>query len=89
MGNLGNALQISQQRTAEKEDADSGSTFARKKCVCARMRSRVASAKLEQMVNFAEGQKATTLMREIFAIESSRGEKKKRRKADLKAMGKW
>ena len=30
------------------------------------------------MVNFAEGQKATTLMREIFAIESSRGRKKER-----------
>ena len=64
-------------------------------CACA-VESRVGSAKLEQMVNFAEGQKATTLMREIFAIESSRGRKKEReeeeeeeaKKGGLKSHGK-
>ena len=91
VGNLGNVLQISQQRRRRL-----GLHFCPQK-MCARMRSRVANAnaKLEQMVNFAEGQKATTLMREIFAIESSRGrkeegerEEEEAKKGGLKSHGK-
>ena len=56
---------------------------------CARSRG-AGNAKLEQMVNFAEGQKAT-LMREIFAIESSGGrrkEKEEAKKGGLESLGK-
>ena len=64
-------------RLVNNGEDDSGSTFARKKCA-------LGNAKLEQMADDATWQKATTtLMREIFAIESSR-----RKAGGLKSHGK-